>query len=353
QLLADRSGQVTVFCGATEIGQGSDDVLAAMVAEVLGMDPYDSRCVTGDTALTPVDLGSYSSRVTVMMGNAAIQAAEKLKAQIAEAAAEQMEVIPSRLAFSQGKVLLSSDPGKSMSFKEAIEFAEAKFGTLGAVGSYSPARAPGRYKGAGVGPSPAYSYSACVLEVEVDQATGWIAVPKRWIAHDIGRTINPVLARGQVEGSVYMGLAEALMEEQVFRRLPPKMSHALVHKIPSLLEYKSPTSLDMPEIETILVEDPDPNCPFGAKEAGQGPLLPVMPAIANAIYQAVGVRVDELPITPDKVLKGLELRRQGKPARIGPDRVPLFTFKAPIVVESAFGAPADAIAVRPFSDHPS
>jgi 4-hydroxybenzoyl-CoA reductase subunit alpha len=330
QLLADRSGQVTVFCGATEIGQGSDDVLAAMVAEVLGIDPFDIRCVTGDTGLTPVDLGSYSSRVTVMMGNAAIQAAERLKAQIAEAAAEQLEVVPSRLVFSQGRV--ASDSGKSMTFREALEFAEAKFGTLGAVGSYSPPRSPGRYKGAGVGPSPAYSYSACVLEVEVDQATGWIAVPKIWIAHDIGRTVNPVLARGQVEGSVYMGLAEALMEEQVFRRLPPKMSGALVHKFPSLLEYKSPTSLDMPEIETILVEDPDPNCPFGAKEAGQGPLLPVMPALANAVFDAVGVRIDELPITPDKVLRALELKREGKNPRIGPESFPAVPYPAPIMV---------------------
>jgi 4-hydroxybenzoyl-CoA reductase subunit alpha len=332
QLLADRSGQVTVFCGATEIGQGSDDVLAAMVAEVLGMDPYDIRCVTGDTALTPVDLGSYSSRVTVMMGNAAIQAAEKLKAQIAEAAAEQLEVIPSRLSFSGGKVFVAENSNKSLLLKEAIEFAEAKFGTLGAVGSYSPPRAPGRYKGAGVGPSPAYSYSACVLEVEVDQATGWIAVPKIWIAHDIGRTVNPVLARGQVEGSVYMGLAEALMEEQIFRRLPPKMSHALVHKIPSLLEYKSPTSLDMPEIDTILVEDPDPNCPFGAKEAGQGPLLPVMPALANAVFDAVGVRIDELPITPEKILKALELKAKGKTPRVGPESFPPVPYPKPIFV---------------------
>jgi len=332
QLLADRSGQVTVFCGATEIGQGSDDVLAAMVAEVLGMDPYDIRCVTGDTALTPVDLGSYSSRVTVMMGNAAIQAAEKLKAQIAEAAAEQLEVIPDRMVFSQGRVFVPSDSNKSISFREAVEFAETKFGTLGAVGSYAPPRAPGRYKGAGVGPSPAYSYSACVVEVEVDKATGWIAVPKIWIAHDIGRTVNPVLARGQVEGSVYMGLAEALMEEQVFRRLPPKMSHALVHKIPSLLEYKSPTSLDMPEVDTILVEDPDPNCPFGAKEAGQGPLLPVMPAVANAIFDAVGVRIDELPITPDKILKALELKAKGKPPRVGPESFPAVPYPQPIFV---------------------
>jgi 4-hydroxybenzoyl-CoA reductase subunit alpha len=144
--------------------------------------------------------------------------------------------------------------------------------------------------------------------------------------------INPVLARGQVEGSVYMGLSEALMEESAFRRLPPKLSGALVHKIPSLLEYKSLTSLDMPEVETILVEDPDPNCPFGAKEVGQGPLLPVMPAVANAIYDAVGVRIDELPITPDKVLKALELKKQGKAARVGPESFPSVPYPDPVEV---------------------
>jgi CO/xanthine dehydrogenase Mo-binding subunit len=332
QLLLDRSGQVTVFCGATEIGQGSDDVLAAIVAEVLGIDPFEIRCVTGDTGTTPVDLGSYSSRVTVMMGNAAIDASEKLKKLIAEAAAEQLQVIPDHLEFSGGRIFLKNDPSKSLTFAEAVGFAEEKFGTLGAVGSYKPPRAPGRFKGAGVGPSPAYSYSACVVQAEVDPRTGWITVPKIWIAHDIGRTINPVLARGQVEGSVYMGLSEALMEEQIFRRLPPKLSSALVHKIPSLLEYKSLTALDMPEVETILVEDPDPNCPFGAKEVGQGPLLPVMPAVANAIYDAVGVRIDELPITPDKVLKALQLKAQGKEARIGPTSFPFVPYPEPVVV---------------------
>jgi 4-hydroxybenzoyl-CoA reductase subunit alpha len=153
-----------------------------------------------------------------------------------------------------------------------------------------------------------------------------------WIAHDIGRTINPVLARGQVEGSVYMGLSEALMEEQIFRRLPPKLSGALVHKIPSLLEYKSLTSLDMPEVDTVLIEDPDPNCPFGAKEAGQGPLLPVMPAVANAIYDAVGVRIDELPITPDKILRALERKAKGETPRVGPDSFPSVPYPEPVVV---------------------
>ena len=209
---------------------------------------------------------------------------------------------------------------------------EAKFGTLSTIGSYTPPKAPGKYKGAGVGPSPAYSFSACVVEAEVDPRTGWITVPKIWIAHDIGRALNPVLARGQVIGSIYMGLGEALMEEQAFRRLPPKLSGALVHRVPSMLEYKSLTSLDMPEVDVALIEDPDPNCPFGAKEVGQGPLLPVMPAVANAIFDAVGVRIDEIPITPAKVLRALELKAQGKDPRVGPDHFPPVPYPKPIFV---------------------
>jgi len=307
-------------------------VLAAIVAEVLGIDAFDVRCVTGDTGITPIDLGSYSSRVTVMMGNAAIQAAERVRELIADAASDELGVLPERVVFAHGQVFASDDPSKTMRFHEAVAFAEAKYGTLGSIGSYAPPKAPGRYKGAGVGPSPAYSYTACVVEVDVDPATGWITVPKVWIAHDIGRAINPVLVRGQVEGSVYMGLGEALMEEQAFRRLPPKLSNALVHKIPSLLEYKSLTSLDMPEVETILIEDPDPNCPFGAKEVGQGPLLPVLPAVANAVYDAVGVRIDEVPITPDKILAALAKKAKGETPRVGPERFPDVPYPEPIFV---------------------
>jgi len=331
QLLLDRSGQVTVYCGATEIGQGSDDVLATMIAEVLGIDTGVVRCITGDTGITPVDLGSYSSRVTIMMGNAAIAAAEKVKAQLAEAVAEQLQTLPSNLRFSRGKVF-QAGTDKSLSFREAIKFAEEKFGTLGAVGSYSPPPPPGKYKGAGVGPSPAYSFTACVVEASVDASTGWIEVPKIWIAHDIGRTLNPVLARGQVIGGVYMGLSEALMEEQAFRRLPEKLSAALVHRMPSMLEYKSLTALDMPDVDVALIEDPDPNCPFGAKEVGQGPLLPIMPALANAIFDAVGVRVDEIPVTPDKVLRALELKAKGLIPRVGPDHFPAVPYPQTVYV---------------------
>jgi 4-hydroxybenzoyl-CoA reductase alpha subunit len=332
QLKLDRGGGVTAFCGATEIGQGSDDVLVACIAEVLGIDPFDVRAVTGDTDLTPVDLGSYSSRVTLMMGNAAIQAAERAREMLATAVAKQMEIAKERLAFAERRVFDVENPQRGVTFAEAVQLAEAAFGTIGTVGSYTPPPSPARFKGGGVGPSPTYSYTAAVVEVEVDRATGWVAVPRVWIAHDIGRALNPVLARGQVEGGVYMALGEALMEEQAFRRLPPRLSSALVHKFPSMLEYKSPTSLDVPEIVTDLVEDPDPRGPFGAKEVGQGPLLPIMPAVANAVFDAVGVRIDEVPITPEKVLRALDDKAKGGVGRVGPSAFPEIAWPEPLRV---------------------
>ena len=153
-----------------------------------------------------------------------------------------------------------------------------------------------------------------------------------WIAHDIGRSINPVLVLGQIEGSVYMGLGEATMEEQAFRRLPPRLSDALVHKMPSLLEYKSPTFLEMPPVTSYIIEDPDARGPFGAKEVGQGPLLPVPPALANAIFDAVGVRVDQVPIQPHMILKALQASEQGAEARFGPTSFPEVDFGETLLV---------------------
>lgn len=323
QLKIDRSGLVTLFCGGTEVGQGSDDVLAGIVAEVLGVAPHDIKLLTGDTDLTPVDLGSYSSRVTLMAGNAAIQAAERAKSIIAAGVSAKLGIPEDRLVFAEGRVFDAENPGQGLSFQDAVIVAEGKHGIIGTTGSYRPAISAAKYKGGGVGPSPAYSYSASVVEVEVDRTSGWVEVKKIWIAHDIGIALNPVLARGQVEGSVYMALGEALMEESAMRRLPARLSNALVHKIPSMLEYKSPTTMEMPEIVTYLVEEPEPNGPFGAKEVGQGPLLPIMPAIANAIFDAVGVRIDEIPITPDKVYKALREQQQGRAPRVGPDSFPV------------------------------
>lgn len=332
QLQLDRSGRVTLFCGAAEIGQGSDDMLVAVVAEMLGIEPIDILCVTGDTQLTPVDLGSYSSRVTLMAGNAAIQACERVRELIASAVSAQLDVPEDRLVFADSRVFDAQDPDQGMAFQEAVVCAEELHGTLGTTGSYTPPKPPGRYKGRGIGPSPAYSFSAAVVEVVVDPDIGWITVPRVYIVHDIGRVLNPVLARGQVVGSVYMGLGEALMEEQVFRRLPRRLSGALVHRNPSMLEYKSLTSLDMPEVITEFVEEPDPNGPFGAKEVGQGPMLPIMPALANAVYDAVGVRIDEVPITPEKILKAIEAKARGGEGRIGPKKFPEIDWPEPFKV---------------------
>lgn len=337
----DRGGGVAVFCGETEIGQGSDSVLAAIVAEVLGVALDDVRLQVADTAFTPVDLGSYSSRVTLMMGQAAREAAERARDTIARAVGQQLDVPAERLVFAERRVFDAADPGHGLVWEEAVIAAEARFGTLATTGSYIPPRSPGKYRGAGVGPSPTYSYSAAVVEVEVDPSTGVWSPVHVWIAHDIGKSINPALVMGQVEGSVYMGLGEAMMEESAFRRLPKSRSGALVHKFPSLLEYKSLTFEEMPPVTTYLIEDPDPAGPFGAKEVGQGPLLPIPPACANAIFDAVGVRVDQVPIHPQHVLKALDAKAKGKAPRFGPISFPEidfgFTLKVPTPWEGGDG----------------
>jgi 4-hydroxybenzoyl-CoA reductase alpha subunit len=314
EIRIDRGGGVTVMCGTAEIGQGSDNMLASVAAEALGVLPEDVHVVSGDTSLAPVDLGSYSSRVTMMAGNAVKDAAMKLRALVVEAASEKLGVPVERLATAYRRVYDLRDPEKFLSFVEAANLAEGKHGTLVAAGSYKPpAGIGGSYKGAGVGPTPAYSYQASVAEVSVDLETGTLTVDKITTAHDCGRALNPANVEGQIEGSAYMGYGEAIVEEQIFR--------GGLHKKPSLLDYKLPTSLDTPELEAILIETNDSEGPFGAKEAGEGPLNSVIPAIANAVYDAIGVRFDETPITADKILDALGKRdnRGVTKDRIGPD----------------------------------
>ncbi|HZP96846.1 MAG TPA: molybdopterin cofactor-binding domain-containing protein [Candidatus Limnocylindria bacterium] len=313
EIRIDRGGGVTVMCGTSEIGQGSDNMLAAVTAETLGIFPEDVHVVSGDTSLAPVDLGSYSSRVTMMAGNATKNAGQKLRAMLFEVASEKLGVPKERLSAAFRRVYDLQDPEKHLSFVEAANLAEARYGTLVAAGSYRPpAGIGGGYKGAGVGPTPAYSYQAAVAEVTVDLETGQLTVDKITSAHDCGRALNPTNVEGQIEGSAYMGYGEIAVEEQVFR--------GGLHKKPSLLDYKLPTSLDTPALEAILVETIDSEGPFGAKEAGEGPLNPVIPAIANAVYDAIGVRFDETPITAEKILDALGKRdNRGVPKdRIGP-----------------------------------
>jgi 4-hydroxybenzoyl-CoA reductase subunit alpha len=306
QLKLDRSGRATVFCGASDIGQGVDSVLAYIVCEELGLELRDVRVVAADTDLTPVDLGSYSSRETFMVGNACLDAARKLRELVAGTLAERWGCATSQVTLAGGVACSTRDPGtECMSVKEAFQTAEAKHGTLGSVGWYQSPKLGGDYRGGTIGASPAYSFTAHVAEVDCDPETGFVNVKKIWVAHDCGRALNPVTVEGQMEGSAYMGFAEALMEEQVYKA--SAVGHgAGLHHGPSLLDYRIPTSLDTPELESIIIESVDPEGPYGAKEAGEGPLHPSIPAIANAIYDALGIRCDALPFNPPRVLQLLQ-----------------------------------------------
>jgi 4-hydroxybenzoyl-CoA reductase alpha subunit len=308
QLQVDRSGRVAVFAGASEIGQGSDSMLAYIVSEELGVPLDYVRILSADTDLTPVDLGAYSSRVTFMCGNACIDAAQKIKQQVQQAVAEEWLCRPKHVKLVGGWAFNALDTENKMPISEAFNQAEAKYGALGATGSYNtPKDIHGSYRGGTIGSSPAYSFTAHVAEVEVDPETGFVEVQKIWIAHDCGRALNPVLVEGQMEGSAYMGFAEAIMEEHIFKE-------SGLHNAPSLLDYKIPTSLDTPEMQSLIIESVDPEGPYGAKEAGEGPLHPSIPAIANAIYDAVGVRIDRLPFSPPRVWRALEQRGEGERA---------------------------------------
>ncbi len=327
----DRGGGVTVYSMAADVGQGSTTMLATVVAERLGLAPSDLAVVTGDTDLTPVDLGSYSSRVTFMAGNAALEAATKVRDRVVEAVADKLEALPEDLVLSDGTVGVRGAPGSEVTWPEAVRLAIAAKGPLAESGSYRAPKLAGPYKGAGVGISPAYSYTACVAEVTCDADTGLVEVDRVWVAHDIGQAINALLSEGQVEGSIYMGIGEVLFEEQAFRDA--------LHRGPSLLEYKMPTFLEMPAVDTYLIESDDPEGPFGAKEVGQGPLLPVIPAVVNAIHDALGIRIDEVPITPDKIVSALRDQNRGGEGRVGPTGIPEFEFPPLQRVEPPQGAP--------------
>ena len=305
-LSVDRYGTVTVFTGAAEIGQGSDTVQAQIVAAELGIDLDRVKIVAADTALTPVDLGSYSSRVTFMAGNAALEAAREAKRQILSAAAQKLATTPDNLVIEDGNVFCRDDRRLTLAFEEAVRLAMNGDETLSTVGAYTTPddSQGGKYKGAGVGPSPAYSYSAQVAEVTVDAETGQVTVDRIIAAHDCGKAINPLNVEGQVEGSVWMGLGQAVQEEMLWE------NGRLMN--PGLLEYRSASTLESPPIEPILVESNDPEGPFGAKEAGEGSLAATIPAVAHAIYGAVGVWIDTLPITPEKVLQAIEEKKKSE-----------------------------------------
>jgi 4-hydroxybenzoyl-CoA reductase subunit alpha len=321
----DVGGGVTVYSGAADIGQGSDTMLAMITAEELGIPLSDVKVVSGDSSLS-VDLGAYSSRTTLMTGSAGRDAARDAKQQILEAVAGYLEIPPETLDIQDGLVtskagdidfsalrqeILHEHKGftdlpdsPQLSFREASRMAFLERGSIIGTGKYRPPPLGGSFKGAAVGTSPAFGCSAQVAEVDVDLKTGEVTVNRITGAHDCGFAINRTQVEGQMQGSMMMGMGEALME-QVQYDTKGRIVNA------NLAEYKIPTSLDMPHLEAIIVESNEPNGPYGAKEVGEGAIMPVIPSILNAIYDATGVRIDELPVTPERIVAAMLAR--GKP----------------------------------------
>jgi len=296
-LKVDFDGRVLIASGANDIGQGSDTMLAIIVAEVLGISMDKTFVIAADTLITPVDLGSYSSRVTFMAGNAAKDAAENLKKEIANAVSIKKNISAEELCFSENRIF-SNDKSVDLSWDEAIEILVANRGAVNVSGKYISPKLGGDFKGAGAGLSPSYSFSSCIAEVKVDIETGHVKILNVWGAHDCGKALNPLAVEGQLEGSWHMGIGQVMTESMDY------YNGLLINN--NFLDYKIPTSLDTPPIHTNIIESIDPEGPFGAKETGEGAIHAVLPAIANAVYDAVGIRITKLPIKSEDVLRLLK-----------------------------------------------
>lgn len=296
----------SLHIAAADIGQGSDTVLTQIAAEELGI-PYDwVWLVDCDSVLSPLDLGSYSSRVTLMGGNAVKMAAGRVKEQIVEVAARALGCAPSALTARDGRIYIAEHPTVGMGWDDAARRAFSAAGPVVGTGHYQPPKGLGRkdVKGGTVGTSPAYSFSTAICEVTVDTETGYVTVDRFTDFSDGGTVINPVAFHSQVEGSIVMGIGETLLEDTLAREDGSTLN-------PNLHDYLIPTIGELPEIYTAAVESYEPRGPFGAKEVGEGSMLPVLGAIANAIYDACGIRMTELPITPERVLAAIRAKEAG------------------------------------------
>jgi len=299
-LKLDFDGTIVILTGASEIGQGSNTILVQCVAEVLGIYPAKVKIVAADSRVTPKDNGSYSSRVTYMVGNAAIEAANNLKGVLVEAAARKLDVAPEDVE-CLGEIYRAGTQDEGMTFEEVVMAALEGTGTITVKGNFDtmPESWGGKkYRGAAIGGSMAFAYAAQVVEVTVDPETADISVDRVWVAHDCGKALNPLTVEGQIQGSVWMGMGQAMTEETRY--------HEGLMITGNMLDYRVPTFVESPPIETYIVESNDPHGPFGAKEAGEASLAGFLPALTSAVADAMGVRVHELPVTPDRLLQLLE-----------------------------------------------
>ncbi len=296
----------TLYTGATDIGQGSDTVLCQMAAEAMGYRYENMKIIAADTETTPHDFGAYASRQTLMSGTAVKQAGEEIKKQILDMASTLMNLSTDDLECREGLIYSKSRPKVNpLTFEEVARRFFVLRGPLLGRGVYVLPRLGGTFKGAAVGTSPAYSFCAQISEVQIDEETGEIDVREVWDVHDCGKVINPTLLHGQVHGAMYMGLGEAIWEQVLFDDKGKILN-------PNLGEYRLPTALDMPIVHSELVESYEPAGPWGVKEVGEGATNPTMGCFSNAIFDAMGVRVNSLPLTYEKVWRAMKEKRESE-----------------------------------------
>jgi len=305
----EEDGSVYLFTGAADTGQGSNTALSQIACQELGVSYSRIKCKSGDTEITPFDTGSFASRVTFISGNATILAARDTKTQILEIVAEEHNLEISNLDIKAEEVINTKDNTVLMNFDKAVELCYSfNYGKqIIGRGSYNPKTTPIDFRTGEGNVSGSYGFEAQIAEVEVNTDTGEVTILKMWDAHDIGKAINPQSVEGQIEGSLAMGIGYTFMENLRFDKKGRPANG-------NFANYRLPRSIGTPPMKSILIETNDPEGPFGAKGMGEASLLPTSAAIANAIYDAVGIRLKELPFTPDKIIKALKEKKQNDPA---------------------------------------
>ncbi len=301
-LRLDFDGGITVLTGAADIGQGSNTMAAQMVAQVMGVDWQRLRVVSADSALTPKDNGSYSSRVTFMVGNAAIDAANQLKEILVKAAAHKFEASVQDVE-CDGEIFRVVGSDRELPFREVVRAALVDTGPITVKGAFTcPPEFMGskEVRGSAIGATMGFCYAAQVVECAVDEVTGKVTAEKVWVAVDVGRALNPLAVEGQIQGGVWMGMGQAVSEETVFSE--GRMMAG------NLLDYRVPTMVESPDIEVHIVESIDPNGPFGAKEASEGMLSGFLPALVDAVHEATGLRAYNLPLSPEAMMEMIDKR---------------------------------------------
>ena len=306
---ATTSGSFVVTLAATDLGQGLRTVIGQIVAEALGISYEEVVIDTADTDTGPHDMGTFASRATHRVGNAVVAAATEARKALLEVAAEEFEAAVDEIEFDgHGNLMVTGVPARSMKVSEVASLAQFKYGkTIAGRGSYMKPKSEVDPETGAMDPDSTEAHACTVAEVEVDSETGEVAVLSIRSAYEVGRQVNPALVQGQIVGGAWMGMSHALYETTA------PYYPAVDHSPKDFSEYLMPGTLEMPEIECVVLEMPSSTGPYGVKGIGEMTANSPIPAIVNAIYHATGVRIDSLPVTPEKILRGLDARKAGIP----------------------------------------